>query len=282
MNTTPVVDKIDAHHRQQLSALLDDELGTDEARFLVRRLQHDPELQACHERWSLLGDVLRGQVVTPAPTGFADRVSAAIAAEPAPQVAPATPLRRGGWRAWGGGALAASVAALALFMGRQGLAPEESQADASPQVIASEAELSLPPAVASPVTAPVAGPADVLVGAAPAVAVAAAARRPDSTSRSGSATRTQQAARATQRSADPQRRIAGQLPLTPTVPATHRGELPFGDVGALQAKPWPRAALAPSIETGTFNARLPATEPATFYPFEPRLQEIPQASGPRD
>ena len=27
----------------------------DEARFLLRRLQHDPELQACQERWALLG-----------------------------------------------------------------------------------------------------------------------------------------------------------------------------------------------------------------------------------
>uniref|UniRef100_UPI0028A918E1 sigma-E factor negative regulatory protein n=1 Tax=Stenotrophomonas sp. TaxID=69392 RepID=UPI0028A918E1 len=81
-----VPDKFDAHHRQQLSALIDGELSADEARFMLRRLEHDDALAGCHERWQLLGDVLRGQACAPAPVDFAARVQAAVAAEPAPQV----------------------------------------------------------------------------------------------------------------------------------------------------------------------------------------------------
>ncbi|HBZ47369.1 MAG TPA: anti-sigma factor, partial [Stenotrophomonas sp.] len=83
-------DKFDAHHRQQLSALVDGELPLEEARFLLRRLEHDEDLSRCQERWQLLGDVLRGQACAPAPQGFADRIQAAVAAEPVTVVA-ATP-----------------------------------------------------------------------------------------------------------------------------------------------------------------------------------------------
>ena len=38
----PPVDKILDHNRLQLSALVDGELSPHEARFLLRRLQHDP------------------------------------------------------------------------------------------------------------------------------------------------------------------------------------------------------------------------------------------------
>ena len=80
--TTP--DKIDIHNRQQLSALVDGALSPDEARFMLRRLEHDEALAGCHERWQLLGDVLRGQACAPAPVDFAARVRSAVAAEPAP------------------------------------------------------------------------------------------------------------------------------------------------------------------------------------------------------
>ena len=46
-NETPTIDKLDIHHRQQLSALMDGELLADEARFLLRRLQHDRDLTGC-------------------------------------------------------------------------------------------------------------------------------------------------------------------------------------------------------------------------------------------
>ncbi|HEL5041801.1 TPA: sigma-E factor negative regulatory protein, partial [Stenotrophomonas maltophilia] len=79
---------MDQRHREQLSALVDGELGADEARFLLRRMEHDPELAGCQERWQLLGDVMRGQASALAPAGFSAAVAAAIAAEPAPQAEP--------------------------------------------------------------------------------------------------------------------------------------------------------------------------------------------------
>ena len=114
-NETPTIDKLDIHHRQQLSALMDGELLADEARFLLRRLQHDRDLAGCWERWQLCGDVLRDRAQAPAPAGFAERVALAIAgdaaASNAAQAAPSAPAARPRnlQARWGGGALAASV-----------------------------------------------------------------------------------------------------------------------------------------------------------------------------
>ena len=43
----PDPDKLFVYHRQQLSAMLDGELSPDEAKFMLRRLQHDTELATC-------------------------------------------------------------------------------------------------------------------------------------------------------------------------------------------------------------------------------------------
>ena len=274
----PTLDKIDEHNRQQLSALVDGELGSDPARFLLRRLEHDPELQACQERWALLGDVLRGQAVAPAPADFAARVGAAVAREPAPAAASRRAVARGSWRTWGGSAaLAASVAVVALFMGRQTVEDAGPAADLPTTVIASEATLPVAP------DAPAGQAADASSGAplvaAPAVAIAAATRTQEASPRRSSASRNQQAARVAQRSEAPQRAVAAQAPLVPTVPAGPAHALPFGDVGALHARPWPRATLAPTAPSGTvLNARFSGAAASSFYPFEPRLQdESPRA-----
>ena len=278
---SPAGQRLDQRHREQLSALVDGELGADEARFLLRRMEHDPELAGCQERWQLLGDVMRGQAPALAPADFSAAVAAAIAAEPTPQSEPRRQVRRSGWRAWGGGAaLAASVAAVALFIGGEKLkeaTPGEPQA---PQVIASQAELA--PAAPTPVTEASVDTAAVAVAAAPAVAMAAAGRRQDA--RRASATRSQQAARAAQRDDTSQRAIAAvQAPLTPTVPANANRNLPFGEVSGLQARPWPRSSLAPAAG-GALNASFPAhAGSAAFYPFEPRLQDdLPVPPRPRD
>ncbi len=130
-----VPDKIDGHYRQQLSAMLDGALSPDEARFLLRRLQHDVELSECWERWQLCGDILRGQVNAPLPAlllpgNFALRVADAVAAESKAGTAASRSVKSGatksgttkthGWMRWGGGAaLAASVAVAALLVVRQ-------------------------------------------------------------------------------------------------------------------------------------------------------------------
>ena len=273
-------DKIDLHNRQQLSALVDGELASDEARFLLRRLQHDPELQACQERWALLGDVMRGKAVAPAPLDFAARVSAAVAQEPVPRAEPRRELRTG-WRRWSGGAaLAASVAAVAFFMGRQSLDDAAPPADLPVQVIASQAELALP--AAAPVQSPAASPSAALVASVPAAAVAAAARRQEAGARRASATRSQQVARVAQRIDEPQRALAVSQPALPaTLSTAAQHELSFGNVGALQARPWPRSSVGPAAGSA-LNARFPGNTPGTFYPFEPRLQDAPPVQGPRD
>ncbi|MGE6333851.1 RseA family anti-sigma factor [Stenotrophomonas sp. NPDC077659] len=277
---SPAGQRLDQRHREQLSALVDGELGADEARFLLRRMEHDPELSGCQERWQLLGDVMRGQVSLLAPAGFGAAVASAIAAEPVPQAEPRRQIRRSGWRAWGGGAaLAASVAAVALFMGGETL-KDAGPAEAPPQVVASQAELAPAPGQ-SPVTEASADTAAMAVAAAPAVAMAAS-RRQDA--RRASATRSQQAARVAQRDDAPPRAVASAQPvLTPSVPAGSVRHLPFADVGSLQARPWPKSSLAP-VAGGALNASFPASSGgAAFYPFEPRLQEeLPVLPRPRD
>lgn len=110
-------DRVLDHTRLQLSALIDGELPLDEARFLLRRLDHDTELRECWERWQLCGDVLRGRIGVYARNGLGERVAEAIAADP---VLVREPVARQRWlRLGGGAALAASVAIIALFLTRQ-------------------------------------------------------------------------------------------------------------------------------------------------------------------
>jgi len=265
---SPSSDKFEVHYRQQLSALIDGELPADEARFLLRRLQHDDELGGCHERWQLCGDVLRGMASAPAPVDFAARVRVAVAAEPVPASQPA-PTRARLW-GWGGGAIAASVAALALFVSRERL-PEQT-APAPTAVFATTAQVPV-----APVPAPADPDGDNAIGrmaaAAPAAALAAARR--DAGSRNvASATRVQQAARASaaRRESPPQVQVASVAPpvraiANPVVPAD-----PFGHPAPVQARPWPRSALAGS--ESSLNASFGETPATTFYPFEP-AQAVP-------
>ena len=66
-------------HREQLSAMMDGALSADEARFLLRRMEHDDELADCWERWQFTGDALRGIAGRALPADFSRRVGRAIA-----------------------------------------------------------------------------------------------------------------------------------------------------------------------------------------------------------
>lgn len=103
------------HDHETLSALFDDALDADAARFALRRLGHDRDWQARLSRWQIAGDVLRGERVLPLSDGFTARVSAAVQAETCSHAAVAAraPMRRWPWL--GGAALAASVAVVALL-----------------------------------------------------------------------------------------------------------------------------------------------------------------------
>ena len=294
-NETPIIDKLDIHHRQQLSALMDGDLSADEARFLLRRLQHDHELAGCWERWQLCGDVLRGQGNAPAPAGFAERVARTIAAESsssttgAPQAQPARP--RNLLARWGGGALAASVALVALFMARQ-QAPQDVPVSDGTQVASAQATspAAMPDAPGAP--AP-----DAEAYAAAAVAVAASVpRRQDATRRS--ATRSQQAARSAQRvaradapvrangnvhgaSPDTVATLASAVPMQAAAnPFSHRAQ----DPAAVASRPWPRSALSayPSASGSLTTGYSSDSATRTFYPFEPRLPSSPPITAPVD
>ncbi|TAL84191.1 MAG: anti-anti-sigma factor [Rhodanobacter sp.] len=102
--------------RKNLSAGIDGELTRQELRFMLRRLDHDASLQKAWVNYHLARDGLRHQLPAMASSGFAARVMQAIEHESMPAASPA---RRGHWLRWSaGGAIAASVAAVALMIGQ--------------------------------------------------------------------------------------------------------------------------------------------------------------------
>jgi negative regulator of sigma E activity len=274
-----VSDRVIDHTRLQLSALFDGELALDEARFLQRRLQHDPELGDCVSRWQLAGDILRGQATAPAPAGFAGRVAAAIAADAGQAASPAT-ARRSRW-GWGSGAaLAASVAAVALFMARQ--APDSLPAANAPQVEMA----STTPATPAPTpsrTAPQ-GPDAAAQLAAATLAVAedprrAAARRGSSRAQIQRAAATR-ASRALDDIAQPQLAVAAAMPAATTLTGSANPFAP--STVANTPRPWPRALLpntgaAFNVGYGELqHAAIGPAEPASMHPFRPRPAALQQ------
>ena len=102
---------------EQLSALMDGELPHDELRFLLRRIDAESTLTQRWSRYQLARAVLRRQSRGPLRPDFSDVLMQRLAHE-------AAPVTRDGSRAlrWlGGGAIAASVAVLALVATRPGL-----------------------------------------------------------------------------------------------------------------------------------------------------------------
>ena len=274
-------DKLDAHYFHQLSALMDGDLPPDQARFLLRRLEHDIELTGCWDRWQLCGEVLRGQAQAPAPAGFADRVAALVALD-APAAASAESSRKRSLLArWGGGALAASVAAIALFMVRQQV-PDEAPAAPAPTIAGQSPEPV--PATAAPASPALQAAATVTAAS---VAVASVPRRATDSSRR-SATRNQQAARNAAASRAISDRPIAALAAVPVVhaiaatPVAGSETDPFSgaQINPPAARPWPRAVL-PNYASGGYNADYSTDRAAqTFYPFEPRLPVNPPVAVP--
>jgi sigma-E factor negative regulatory protein RseA len=106
-------------NREQISALMDDELSTQEAHDTLLRLQQDEELQQKWSRYHLIGDVMKGETPQVNSAEAAARISALIAEEPAiiaaPKRKPLLPQNSTWFRAVAGAGLAASVAALAVI-----------------------------------------------------------------------------------------------------------------------------------------------------------------------
>jgi negative regulator of sigma E activity len=255
------------HNRLQLSALMDGAVSPDEARFLLRRLQHDEELAGCWTRWQLCGDVLRGNASTIVPAGFSQGVADAIAAE-TDRSARAGSFAASRWARWGGGAaLAASVAVIALFVSRQ--MPGSQSPAPTPAQIATTAPATTP---TSPIPAAPTAP-DTAAQLAAAVAVADVPRRSARRSRGQSqraAMRTP--ARATQAPVA----IAAGAPLQ-----SNPNPNPFAPNTVIQSRPWPRALLPNAPASGAFTVEYGSSAPS-FYPFAPRTAIGPGAPADSD
>ncbi|MES9857190.1 MAG: sigma-E factor negative regulatory protein [Sedimenticola sp.] len=129
--------------REQLSALLDDELAPIERAHLLGRLQGDTDLHDSWDSYQLIGDVMRGEGVRISPHGVADSVRERLKLEPAIIAAPASSSHsetEGRLHHWAkpmvGAALAASVAVMAVYL----LPQMQGQADGNGvEVVASSA-----------------------------------------------------------------------------------------------------------------------------------------------
>jgi hypothetical protein len=250
-------DRILDHHRQQLSALLDGELPADEARFLLRRLQHDPELLGCWTRWQQAGDCLRRRVEVPLPGSFALGVAEAVARERKPAVSGGIGGHRLRWA--GGAAIAASAAVLALLLAQQ--APQ-ARPDAGP--VAPRIAAGSTPAPAPVPVAPTPERAPVVAGQlATALAVADLPRRASAARRSRA-----QSQRAALRSP-----VQSQVAYPATAVAATSPVDPFsGQRAGFADRPWPRALLPASPASGSFNVDYGTRRAVTpaLYPFAPR------------
>lgn len=277
-------DKLETHCRQQLSALVDGALPPDEARFLLRRLQHDGALAGRWERWQVYGECMRGGVSQLLPADFSQRVCAALEAEDARAV-PMAAVRgaRPMWTRWAGGAALAASVAMAAFV----VVQRDPQAAASGAVqVASSVPATAPDAGASSVRtaggvpAPTAGETALQSGATAGTVLLAARELPRRT-----ATRTTAAVRPVQ-SAAVQRPVETLLPAYPQQAAMQTvavsdagvgaspqsGRDPFGMDMPADPRPWPRAVL-PGVGQGGFSVGYgaPSSDAGAFEYFEPTL-----------
>jgi sigma-E factor negative regulatory protein RseA len=129
--------------REQVSAFLDGELPNSETELLLKRLTRDAVLRESFGRYALIGESLRGGSNARLSQGFTARVNRAIDGES--QVAdiqiPNTRMKHW-WRPFAGAAVAAGVAAVAVFSYQQ-------RADA-PTLVAALPMTALNGAVAKP------------------------------------------------------------------------------------------------------------------------------------
>jgi sigma-E factor negative regulatory protein RseA len=102
--------------REQLSALVDDELSDVERPLLLGRLERDAEMRDCLGRYQLIGQVMRGGTGQTETLGVADRVQQALA-DDAPVSMPSAGVTNQlvWWKPLAGLAVAASVALVAVL-----------------------------------------------------------------------------------------------------------------------------------------------------------------------
>lgn len=278
-------------HREQLSAMMDGALSADEAKFLLRRMEHDDALADCWERWQFVGAALRGQTHRALPADFSRRVGRAIADDLA-MVAAHEPLlavavqghARGPLLRWGGGAALAASVALAALIGTRMLSVPDGKSSAA----ASTTTAAVPtPVPASPQPTPVpivAGVAprpldhpvsDSLIAEAGAAVVLAALSSTDrrSASRPRIVARDQAIAvsSAASATAGASARVAATAGMTAVASAPAQTEI--------TSKPWPRALVPGASMNGEVTAGFEGAP--ILHPFQPRLDSLaPQVMQP--
>jgi sigma-E factor negative regulatory protein RseA len=120
---------------EKLSALLDDELSEHEREALLREMTRDPALRGTWERYHLIRSSLRRELGALAAPDLAGRIARELEAQPPARAS--LPLRtafpRPLLKAASALAIAASVAAVAIFTVRPVLSPETATQTASLQ-----------------------------------------------------------------------------------------------------------------------------------------------------
>ena len=123
---------------ETLSALLDDEASELELRRVLRDLNEDDKHTLC--RWQLARDKMHGHDAMPVPEGFNATLSAALAAEGAPQT-------RAGWLTQAGRLAVAASVAMVTVVGWQSWQGADSSV--TQPMLAQEANQSRPLAEAA-------------------------------------------------------------------------------------------------------------------------------------
>ncbi|MGY4515628.1 RseA family anti-sigma factor [Lysobacter sp. HA18] len=264
----------DNQDRQSLSALFDGELQGEARLFAMRRLSHDNGWQDDCGRWQLIGDAMRKQAPIAAPADLAWRVRAAVASEapvlaPAPAVATiAAPTRRPA-RLWVGGALAASLALVAVVATR---GPERAAAPSVPGVATTTAAPALTPSVPVATSPSIETPAVAASTTADDLAPTAPRQQLASVERPQARAPVSRPARrvdaVTRGEAEAPTRVAVAAFTPPD--AGNPFHVPATD--PLTSRPWPRAALGTGALTASYGTVGETRgESPSFYPFEPRL-----------
>ncbi len=109
--------------KEQVSALMDDELRREETALLVRRLAQSPDLRAQLGRYALMGEAIRRSLPPVVDVRFAASVMERIEAEPVLKTARVRGAGQRLLKPLAGMAVAASVAALSLMVWPTGQTP---------------------------------------------------------------------------------------------------------------------------------------------------------------
>lgn len=272
--------------------MMDGALSADEAKFLLRRMEHDDALADCWERWQFVGDALRGQADRALPADFSRRVGRAIADDLAVAAMDDAPLAvaahgnaRGSLLRWGGGAaLAASVALAALIGTRMLPVPDGKSSSVAPSTASAGQPAPVP---TSPTPAPISTPlpaadlaprpldqtGSLIAEAGTAVVLAAVAGSDRRSSRPRILARDQAVAVS---SASTTKTVATAAARTTAVAGVAAQGSAIAAQAQIASKPWPRALVPGAAVHGEVTADFEGS-PA-FRPFQPRLD--PQAPQP--